>query len=56
MDNIDLDIEALRKAKESLQKSYSVYQEGNDEPEMCSIYADSCVKDLNTLLKLPGKL
>ena len=44
MDNIDLDIEALRKAKESLQKSYSVYQEGNDEPEMCSIYADSCVK------------
>ena len=44
MDNIDLDIEALRKAKEYLQKSYSVYHKGNDEPEMCSIYADSCVK------------
>ena len=44
MSNIELDIESLRKAKESLRISYNVYQKGSEDPEMCDIYADSCVK------------
>lgn len=45
MENIiELDIEALRKAKTSLEKAYSIYLEGSDDEEMCAIYADSCVK------------
>lgn len=41
---IELDIESLRDAKVSLEKAYRVFQEGNDDAEMCAIYADSCVK------------
>ena len=45
MENIiELDIEALRKAKLSLQKAYNVYLNGADDEEMREIYADSCVK------------
>ena len=45
MENIiELDIEALRKAKLSLQKAYNVYLDGDDDEEMRAIYADSCVK------------
>ena len=45
MENIiELDIEALRKAKLSLQKAYNVYLNGADDEEMRAIYADSCVK------------
>lgn len=41
---IELDIENLRKALQSLKKAYNVYCAGNSDPEMCDIYADSCVK------------
>ena len=44
MENITLDIETLRKAEKTLQKSYDVYMSGSEDTEMCSIYADSCVK------------
>lgn len=44
MENIDLDIESLRNAEKTLQKSYDVYLKGSDDTEMCSIYADPCVK------------
>lgn len=45
MENIiELDIEALRKAKTSLEKAYRIYLQGSDDEEMCAIYADSCVK------------
>lgn len=44
MENIELDIESLRFAKTSLQKAYSVYQNGNEDQDLCDIYADSCVK------------
>ena len=40
----ELDIEAFRKALSSLKKAYYVYCSGSDEPDMCDIYADSCVK------------
>lgn len=47
MENIiELDIEALRKAKTSLEKAYRIYLQGSDDEEMCAIYADSCVKRL----------
>lgn len=44
MDRIELDIEAFRKALSSLKKAYAVYLEGSNEPDMCDIFADSCVK------------
>ena len=44
MENVGLDIEALRRAEKSLKKSYDIYLNGNDDIEMCNIYADSCVK------------
>lgn len=45
MENIiELDIEALRKTKTSLEKAYRIYLKGSDDEEMCAIYADSCVK------------
>lgn len=39
-----LDIEALRNALNSLKKAYEIFSHGASEPEMCDIYADSCVK------------
>lgn len=45
MENIiELDIEALKKAKISLQKAYNVYLNDSEDEEMLAIYADSCVK------------
>lgn len=44
MDNIELDIEALRNAKDSLIKAYNAYMLGSDDVDMCDIIADSCVK------------
>lgn len=44
MDNIELDIEALRNAKKSLEKAYNVYVTEIDNVDMCDIVADSCVK------------
>lgn len=44
MDNIELDIEALRNAKKSLEKAYNVYVAEIDNADMCDIVADSCVK------------
>ena len=45
MENIiELDIEALKKAKISLQKAYNVYLNDSADEEMRAIYADSCVK------------
>ena len=44
MDNIDLDIEGLRCAYNSLVTSYRFYTEGSDNDDICDIYADSCVK------------
>lgn len=44
MENIELDIESLRKAQESLAKAYKIYSEGSSNQDMCAIYADSCVK------------
>lgn len=39
-----MDIEALRNALNSLKKAYEIFSHGASEPEMCDIYADSCVK------------
>ncbi len=45
MDNpIELDIEALKNAFKSLKKAYEIFSAGSSEPDMCDIYADSCVK------------
>ena len=44
MNNTELDIEALRKALESLKKSYNIYRQGNIDTEVCSMYSDSCIK------------
>ena len=45
MDNVELDIESLRQAAQSLQKAYEIYQENsNNNQDLCDIIADSCVK------------
>lgn len=44
MDNIELDIETLRNAKDSLVKAYNAFILGNENTDMCDIIADSCVK------------
>lgn len=44
MENIELDIESLRSANESLVKAYNIYKQGSDNPDYCDIFADSCVK------------
>ena len=41
---IELDIEALRKAKVSLEKAYNVFINGDNDEDILAIYADSCVK------------
>lgn len=43
-DMIELDIEALRKAKVSLEKAYNVFINGDNDEDILAIYADSCVK------------
>lgn len=43
-DLIELDIEALRNSHNTLIKAYKVYEEGHEDADICSIYADSCVK------------
>ena len=42
--SIDLDIESLKNAYDSLLKAYTIYSKGSDDKDMCDIYADSCVK------------
>lgn len=45
MDNIELDIEYLRKAQASLIKAYEIYSaETATNQDMCDIFSDSCVK------------
>lgn len=44
MENIELDIESLRFAKKSLEKALNIYDQGNEDQDLCDIYADSCVK------------
>lgn len=44
MKNIDINIDSLRNAIDLLEKAYEVYKSGDEEEEMCKIYADSCVK------------
>jgi len=44
MENIDLDIDMLNKALESLIKAYDIYQNSDVNEETKSMYADSCVK------------
>ena len=45
MENIELDIESLRKSYESLCKAFKVYTGAkNVTQDLCDIYADSCVK------------
>ncbi len=44
MENIELDIEVLRKAQESLVKAYNTFEDGADNPDICDMFADSCVK------------
>lgn len=41
---IELDIEALRKAKVSLEKAYNVFINGDNDEDILAIYADSCIK------------
>lgn len=44
MNDIELDIESLRKSYNSLIKAFEIYQGGNENQDLCDIYADSCVK------------
>lgn len=45
MDNIELDIEYLRKAQASLIKAYEIYSTDTaTNQDMCDIFSDSCVK------------
>ena len=44
MENIELDIESLRFAKTSLEKALNIYNQGNEDQDLCDIIADSCVK------------
>ena len=44
MKNIDLDIENLRNAYESLNKAYKFYSEENNNSDINDMYADSCIK------------
>lgn len=45
MDNIELDIEYLRKAQASLIKAYEIYcTDTATNQDMCDIFSDSCVK------------
>lgn len=44
MENVDLDIENLRNAYESLKKAYQFYSEGTGNSDINDMYADSCVK------------
>ena len=41
---IELDIEALRKAKVSLEKAYNVFINGDNDEDILAIYADSYIK------------
>ena len=56
MENIELDIESLRKAFDSLEKAFTVYQKGSLEQDICDIYADSCVKRFEYTFETVWKL
>ncbi len=42
--SVDLDIESLRNAYSSLVKAFNIFSAGDDNKDICDIYADSCIK------------